>query len=90
MEAQARVTIPNPSGLHARPCTTIVTTAMGFQSDLRVSCGGRHANGKSIMELITLSAPQHAELELRASGPDAEALVERLAALVEAGFDESS
>lgn len=88
MEANRSVRIRNPSGLHARPCYALVTAANAFQSDLRVVCDGNEVNGKSILELMTLCAPCESMLMLRASGPDAEALVERVAAIVEAGFHE--
>lgn len=80
--------IRNAEGLHARPCHALVTTAMGFESDLRVLCETREVNGKSILELMTLYAPCDAELELVAQGRDAAALVERLADLVESGFQD--
>ena len=88
MEAERSVRIPNAAGLHARPCHAIVTTARGFESDLRVACGEREVNGKSILELMTLSAPCEAVLSFRAHGRDAETLVTALAALVEGGFGE--
>ena len=85
-----RVRVPNAAGLHARPCHALASTALGFQSDVEVSCSGRRANGKSILELMTLHAAQGAELEFSARGPDAAALVAALSALVDAGFGEPS
>ena len=83
------VRIVNPRGLHARPCHALVSAALEFESTLRVSCDGKQADGKSILSLMTLSAPVGSELELVAEGDDAQALVERLAGLVDAGFSES-
>ncbi len=88
LEATRTVRLKNPAGLHARPCHAIASTAAGFESDLTVSCGDLRVNGKSILELMTLCAPCHSELHLQAKGRDAEALIERLAELVEAGFHE--
>lgn len=88
VEACRTVRIRNPAGLHARPCHAIVTTARDFESDLRVASGGQEVNGKSILELMTLCAPCESTLSFTARGRDAHALVDRLAALVEAGFDE--
>ena len=88
VEAERSVRIPNHAGLHARPCHAIVTTASGFESDLRVACGDREVNGRSILELMTLCAPCESILSFRARGRDAQARVERLAGLVEAGFGE--
>jgi phosphocarrier protein HPr len=88
VEAERTVRIVNASGLHARPCHALVSRALQYESDLRVACGAREVNGKSILELMTLSAPCHAELRFRACGSDAGALIDELAALVEAGFQE--
>jgi phosphotransferase system HPr (HPr) family protein len=89
-EAVRTVRIPNAAGMHARPCHAIVTTARQFESELVVASGGIEVNGKSILELMTLCAPCEAWISFRAVGKDAEVLVERLAALVEAGFHEST
>ncbi len=88
VESERSVRLCNPTGLHARPCHAIASTAQAFQSDLRVSCEGREVNGKSILDLMTLCAPCDAVLAFRARGADAEALVSALATLVEGGFGE--
>ena len=87
-ESQRSVRLSNPTGLHARPCHAIASTAQAYRSDLRVSCEGREVNGKSILDLMTLCAPCDAVLAFRAVGEDAEALVSALAELVEGGFGE--
>jgi phosphotransferase system HPr (HPr) family protein len=88
MEIRRKVTIPNPSGLHARPCHALASAAQAFQATLQVGCGGRSVNGKSILELMTLCAGQGTVLEIVGRGVDAAALVETLSRLVESGFDE--
>lgn len=76
-------------GLHARPCHSVVSTAMSFKSELRIANGDHVVNGKSILELMTLNAAYGCEVELRARGEDAERLLTELAALFESGFGES-
>ncbi len=88
MENRREVTVRNPSGLHARPCHALASTAQAFRSSLEVACGGRRVNGKSILELMTLCAGQGTVLEFVGRGEDAAALVEALARLVESGFGE--
>ena len=83
------VSIVNARGLHARPCHAFVSAALEFESALRVSCDGREADGRSILSLMTLSAPVGSDLELVAEGNDAQALIERLTGLVAAGFSET-
>lgn len=90
LEATRKVRIVNVKGLHARPCHAVVSLALEYSGDFRVSNGGNEVNGRSILELMTLCAPCDTELTLRAVGEDAEALVNGVAALIEAGFDELS
>lgn len=87
VEVARSVTIVNPEGLHARPCHAIVSLALEYDGcTLAVSCGDVRADGRSILSLMTLQAAQGSRLELRAAGDGAEALLERLEALVAAGF----
>jgi phosphocarrier protein HPr len=88
MAVERTVMITNPEGLHARPSGSVVAIALEYQSDLKIHCGGRSVNGRSILELITLGATCGSELHLSAEGPDAEELVGALVKLVEAGFSE--
>jgi len=81
--------IVNPEGLHARPCHAIVSLARDFDAELRISNGANGVNGRSILELMTLSAAQGDELELTASGADAPALLKALCGLIAAGFVEN-
>ena len=90
METRRTARIVNRAGLHARPCQMLVSTAQRFESELRVACGSREVNGRSILELMTLQAGPGASLEFTARGQDADSLVELLVALVERGFEESS
>lgn len=86
LEARASVVIPNPEGMHARPCHALVSLVREHKSELRVACRGREVSGASILELMTLAAACGAELAFVARGPDAPELVERLVAFVRSGF----
>ena len=88
MEVRRRILIVNRQGLHARPCTSIVTAALDFESELRIRFGSREVNGKSIIELMTLSAGVGAEVEVRSWGGDAPALVAAIEELFANGFGE--
>ncbi len=90
MEARRTLRICNAHGLHARPCHAIVSTALEFESELRVAHGAHEVNGKSILELMTLNASCDTELRFVARGTDAESLLEALAALVDSGFSETA
>jgi phosphotransferase system HPr (HPr) family protein len=87
-EAVRTVRVPNPAGLHARPCQAIAQIVQRHQASLRVACDGQEVDGRSILELMTLCAPCESTLTLRARGDDADELVRSVAELVEAGFGE--
>jgi phosphocarrier protein HPr len=87
-ESRRTVQVANAQGLHARPCHAIVSTALGFRAELRIHGRGREVNGKSILELMTLSAGPGTELELVARGPDAETLLAALEVLFQDCFGE--
>jgi phosphocarrier protein len=83
------VTIINKLGLHARAAAKFVTTAASFSSNVELSKEGQQVNGKSIMGVMMLAAECGSSITIRAEGPDAEAAVDALVALVAEGFGES-
>ena len=80
--------IRNRAGMHARAAVRFVQLAAHFKSDIRVLKDGTSVNGKSIMGLLTLVAALGFTIIIEAEGPDAEAAVAALAALVDNGFGE--
>ena len=65
-----------------------MSLAQQFRAEVRVAYDGRKASGRSILDLATLAAACGSRLELDADGPDAEAALDALAALVGRRFDE--
>ena len=88
LELRRTVKVVNAQGLHARPCHAIVSRALACQSELRIRGRNREVNGKSILELMTLSAGPGTELELVARGQDAEKLLAELEQLFAGCFGE--
>lgn len=90
--SQARVerqlVIRNREGLHFRPIMQLVEAVTPFAAKVTVSCDGRQADGRSPMELLMLVAAQGATMTFVAEGPDAQAAIDAVARLIEAGFDE--
>ena len=74
--------IADPAGLHARPVTQIVATAMAWQSAVSVSCRGRNAAGTDLMGLMGLDARCGDELSVKVEGPDEEEAAKALRAVV--------
>ena len=85
---ERRVTVVNAHGIHARPAAEIVKTAARFTSNVMLEKEGLEVNGKSIMGVMMLAAECGSEVIIRADGPDAEAAVDALAALIAAKFGE--
>ena len=80
--------ITNQRGLHARASAKFVKCAEGFNADITVSKDGQTVPATSIMGLMMLAASIGTSIKVDASGPDAEAAMAALAALVDAKFDE--
>ncbi len=96
-----RVRICNVRGLHARAAKRFAETAKSFETGVEVSryCAPDQqlpdsaaaegpVDGQSIMDLLLLNAAPGCDLVIAADGPDADAALEKLARLVENGFDE--
>ena len=83
------VTVVNRLGLHARAAAKFVRTAERFDAEVQVTKDDVTVSGTSIMGLMMLAAATGSELELEATGPEAEAAIAALVDLVAAGFGES-
>ncbi len=82
------ICIQNRLGLHARPAMSFVDVASGFKASITVRKGSQAVDGKSIMQMMMLAAAQGTELEIEATGPDAEDALAALTKLINDKFDE--
>ena len=82
------VDVRNKRGLHARASAKFVTLASGHSASVEVEKDGSKVCGTSIMGLMMLAAGIGTEIEVQASGPDAERAVEALVELIRSGFHE--
>ncbi|MGQ4495895.1 glucose PTS transporter subunit IIA, partial [Dermabacteraceae bacterium P13101] len=82
------VVVPNPTGLHARPAATLVSTAKEFASDVRIKRGSDSANAKSIVSIMSLGVANGEELTVEATGPDAEEAAQVVADAIRGGLGE--
>ncbi len=87
IEREAKIV--NLEGLHARPAARIVRLANTFDSEIEICKDGVGVNGKSIMGVMMLAAEYGSTVTLRATGPDSEAAVAQLAALISSKFGET-
>ncbi|HEX6001273.1 MAG TPA: HPr family phosphocarrier protein [Hyphomicrobiaceae bacterium] len=85
---QARVTICNRKGLHARASAKFVKCAEAFDAVVNVRKDEHMVGGTSIMGLMSLAASPGTVLQLEAQGPEREQALRALVAMIEAGFGE--
>lgn len=83
------VTLNHNTGLHARPASLFVKEAGKFQSDVTVEVNGKQANGKSILNLLSLAITAGQSIRIITDGPDAVEMLEHLVQLVEGNFGEA-
>jgi phosphotransferase system HPr (HPr) family protein len=74
--------VPEGVGLHARPAALFVQKAGGFSSTIRLTCGDRTADGKSILGVLQLGASAGSQVTIQAEGDDAQAAAEQLATFI--------
>ena len=87
------INLKHKHGLHMRPAQRIVEVASRYKSDIRAVKDELNSNAKSILDMIEFAAHmvQHTAdndnaFVFRASGEDAQAALDALAALVDDHF----
>ena len=86
----ASAILVNPVGLHARPSVKLTQCAKSFLAaiEIALAADGPWTNAKSPVKVMRVKAPQGAMLYFRVTGPDAEAALAAMLALVRDGFGE--
>ena len=80
--------ISNRLGLHARASAKLTKLCGGFASEIFLSRNGRRVNAKSIMGVMMLAAGMGSEVEIEVEGPDEQAALNAVRALVDGKFGE--
>ncbi len=80
--------IVNRLGLHARAAAQLVQTANKFSSEVNLIKDDVEVNGKSIMGILLLAAPQGTDIAVVVDGDDEDQAMDVIAELIEAGFGE--
>ena len=81
--------ICNKKGLHARASAKFVQTVEKFDAEVRVTRCNESVGGTSIMGLMMLAAAPGTSITVEATGPEAAAVVDALAALIDSRFGEA-
>lgn len=82
-------TLPNASGLHARPAAVLVRAAAELESRVRVlnlDRPGSEADGKSILGVLALGAGCGARVRIEIEGVDEGPGLQALGALIRSGL----
>jgi phosphocarrier protein len=87
----ASAVLVNPVGLHARPSVKLTQCAKGFAAKIELALvpDGPWTDAKSPVKVMRVKAPQGATLYFRVTGPDGEAALAAVLALVHDGFGEA-
>lgn len=82
--------LQNTNGLHVRPASLFVQTALTFESEIAVTnmSSRQCSDGKSVMGMLMLAAPKGTTLQIEITGADCEAAMAALEELITRGFDE--
>jgi phosphocarrier protein len=80
--------IINKRGLHARASAKFVQMVEKFEAEVWVTRGGETVGGTSIMGLMMLSAAPGTTILVSAKGPEAQAALDAITALVADKFNE--
>ena len=66
-------TITDPVGIHARPAGNLVKEIENHAANVTICGNGKMADGKKLMQVMTLGIRQDQEMEIRVEGEDEEA-----------------
>jgi phosphocarrier protein HPr len=81
-------TISNKLGLHARASAKLTKLAGSHQCEVWMSKGDRRINAKSIMGVMMLAAGVGSQVEVETNGPDEQAAMDAIVALINDKFGE--
>lgn len=87
----ASAVLVNSVGLHARPSVKLTQCAKRFAAKIEfaLTMDGPWTDAKSPVKVMRVKAPQGATLYFRITGPDGEAALAAMLALVHDGFGEA-
>jgi phosphocarrier protein HPr len=76
------VQILNELGLHARPAAEFVRAVQKFNCEIIIHKEGEAFSAASILEVLSANLDCGSQIAIEATGPDAEAALDRLAKLL--------
>ncbi len=86
---QIELVIQNKTGLHARPAKVLVNLAKQFKSNISLHHGGKRANAKSMVSVLTLGAVNGSDITVQANGDDEEKAIAEIEAAILSGLGDN-
>lgn len=83
-----KVVVKNESGLHARPASVLAKEAMKCDCDIELIANGRSINPKSLLGIMAAAIKRGTEVEIKVTGSNEEAELQKLVELIESGLGE--
>lgn len=83
-----KVTIKNPTGLHLRPAGILCKEALKYQCSVKFRFGMSVSNAKSVLSVLGACVKCGDEITFICDGPDEEAALADMVALVRGGLGE--
>ena len=83
-----KVTISNPTGLHARPAVVLAKVAAPFNSDIFIFVGDKKVQVKSVLSIMAAAIKTGTEVEVQCSGDDEEQALKAILEAIEGGLGE--
>lgn len=83
-----KLTITNPSGIHARPAGILAKAASKCESEVTIRVEEKTVLVKSILNLMAAAIKCGTEIELVCDGPTEEKDLEELTELIQSGLGE--
>ena len=85
---EKKIKIVNKLGLHARPASLLVQTAMKYSSTVTIIKDEYKVDAKSIMGILMLAASCGTELTVQTEGPDEQQALDNIEKIFNEGFGE--
>lgn len=79
--------IHNPNGIHCRVAKRLARAAMDASSEVRLFGNGLEADGRSILEILSLASTRGARITVRVEGDDADQAMAALGRVLESRED---
>lgn len=80
--------VVNADGIHTRPAAAFVKLAQRFPSEVRVYKKKQCADGKSILNILSLGAEKGTAITIKTRGLKSKEALRALGKLIRAGFNE--